>query len=74
METCEVFQSMADHQIECSNSYANGPSSPSSLVTAQQEIACNETLSSCSTIDGLSADILQVSNWKISISELCMLG
>lgn len=56
MEECEMLQNTTDPEIECNNATANGSSS----VTIQQEIICNETLSSCSTIDGLSADILQV--------------
>ena len=58
MEECEVLQNTTDPQIECKNATANGSSS----VSIQHKIACNETLSSCSTVDGLSADVLQVRN------------
>ena len=53
MEECELLQNITDPHVECNDATADATSS----VT---KIACNETLSSCSTIDGLSADILQV--------------
>jgi hypothetical protein len=53
MEECELLQNTTDPHIECNNATADGTS-------PVIKIACNGTLSSCATIDGLSADILQV--------------
>ena len=53
MEECELLQNTTDPRTECNNAIAGGTS-------AVTKIACNETVSSCSTVDGLSADILQV--------------
>ena len=63
-EECELIQNTTDPHIECNNATADRTSS----ITMQHKIACNETLSSCSTIDGLSADILQVRDDVLGIA------
>ena len=65
MEGCE---NITDPEITCNDSTVYGLP----LDDMQHGIECNQTLSSCSIIDGLSADILQVKiNTLVLLAESC---